>query len=67
MTNQENFKKDTENLFNSILTYKSRYRFVSNGKNPKALDLFERELRTMLEIVRTDEENTQQYRSDSMC
>ncbi len=62
MTNQENFKKDTTELFNLIRKYKNNYDFMGNG-----LDDAEGHLRTALEIVRTDEENTKQRQVDCYC
>lgn len=66
MTNQTQFKEDTESLFKMVHFYKSRYRFMSDGKNPKPLDVLEKELRLVLQIVRTDEENSAQTKRDGM-
>ena len=68
MTNNAEFKKDSEELFNKLLEYKRNYHFMSGGRlNTTGVDELERQLRMVLEIVRTDEENDRQYQRDSYC
>lgn len=68
MTNQENFKKDTEELFDLLQKYKENYDFMRGSRILQTpAELLEAQLRIALVIVRTDEENAQQSRKDSMC
>ena len=68
MTNNDNLKKDATELLNKVIDFKRSYNFISGGpKAPAAIDAFERELRLVLKVVRTDEENNQQSQTDSYC
>lgn len=68
MTNQEQFKKDTEELYNQIKKYRRKYSQLENGGkfNRPTLKVAEDHLRTFLEIVWTDEESRAEYRRDGM-
>lgn len=67
MTDNKNFKEETTKLHDSLKAYKSKYRFVSGGKvAPTPIDLAVNQLRSFLEIVRTDDENAQQEKKDGM-
>lgn len=68
MTNQENFKKDTEELFDLLKKYTRKYDFMGGRRMLQTpADLLEAQLRIALEIVRTDDENAKQSRKDCMC
>lgn len=68
MTNNEKFKADTEELLTKITTYKKRYSFMSGGRmNQKGVDILVDELKVLLTVLRTDEENADQQRRDSYC
>lgn len=68
MTDNEQFRADTEELFNKLKTYKKKHSFMSGGRmNQKGADILEDELRLVLTILRTDEENAKQRQWDSYC
>lgn len=68
MTNQENFKKDTEELFVLLNKYKRKYDFMGGSVMLQTpADLLEAQLRIALQIVRTDDENKAQNRADCLC
>jgi hypothetical protein len=68
MTDNEQFRADTEELFNKLTDYKKRHSFMRGGKmDPKGVDILESELRLVLTILRTDEENAKQRQWDSYC
>lgn len=68
MTNNVGFKEDTEELFSKLREYKKKHGFISGGKmNKKGVDILEDELRVILTILRTDEENANQRKWDSYC
>lgn len=68
MTNQEQFKKDTEALYKQIKKYRRQYsQLENNGKFMKSsLRAAQDELRIFLEIVWTDEESGAEYQRDGM-
>ena len=68
MTNNEKFKIDTEELFNKVKAYKKKYSFMSGSRTTqKGVDVLEDELRVLLTVLRTDEENSDQKKWDSYC
>lgn len=68
MTDNDKFRADTEELFNKLTTYKKRHSFMSGGRmNQKGADILEDELRVILTILRTDEQNADQRKWDSYC
>lgn len=68
MTNNEEFKKDIEELFSKVTKVKRKYSFMSGGRiTQKGVDILEDELRLLLTVLRTDEENEQQRKYDSYC
>lgn len=68
MTDNEKFFADTEELFTKLTTFKKRYSFMSGGRmTQKGADILEDELRVLLTVLRTDEENTKQRQRDSYC
>lgn len=67
MTDNEQFKNDAEELFSKITSFKKKYGFMSSGKNPKPIDMLESDLRVILKILRTDEENQNQNKRDTWC
>ena len=67
MTNTEQFKKDTEELYAKIKGYQSAYPFTKGGKtgvDPLAQSTHQ--LRGFLEIVWTDGELKAQHSRDGM-
>ena len=68
MTDNDQFRADTEELFTKLKNYKKRHSFMSGGKiNQKGVDILEDELRLVLTILRTDEQNADQRKWDSYC
>lgn len=70
MTDNTTFKENTEKLFSALREYKKNYSFMSStGRGPKdsPIDLLDAQLRTHLEVLRTDEENQNQRKRDSYC
>lgn len=69
MTNQEQFKKDTKELYDKLTQYLYDYSDVEqNGRfSSGGLIQAKATLRGFLYIVNTDEEEKQQRRTDSMC
>ena len=66
MSNNEEIKKDAGELLDRILKFKSKYNNL-NGKHGSPIGEFERELRLILMVARTDEENQQQSKQDCFC
>ncbi len=66
MTNNDNLKNDATELLLKLQSFKRKYmvKFSSKGS---PIDEFERELRMILYVARTDEENQQQIKTDSYC
>jgi hypothetical protein len=70
MTNNEKLKEDTTELFNKLMTFQKKHRnVISRGvlKGNDSFQLMERDLRMMLQILRTDEENNEQFTKDCLC
>lgn len=67
MTNNESFKKDATVLLDKLIDFKRKYRIPGISDKDGSLSKFERELRGLLVIARTDEENNNQYNQDCMC
>jgi hypothetical protein len=67
MTNNETLKKEAEDLLSKIKSFRTN--FVNQGRSRDAnhWDNVERDLRLMLFVARTDEENEQQYKRDCQC
>ena len=66
MTNNEEIKKDAVELLDRILKFKSKYKNLT-GKHGSPIVELERELRLILMVARTDEENSLQSKSDCYC
>lgn len=66
MTDNTNFKKEGAELLDRLVDFRRRYMRHSIATSCPA-KAFEGILRAMLSIARTDEENTQQDKEDSMC
>ncbi len=64
MTNNDNIKEDASVLLSKVLAFKRKYRV---GGNNTPLAEFERELRLILMVARTDEENQAQSNADCLC
>jgi hypothetical protein len=66
MTNNENFKKEGSELLEMLVKFRRKYIYHSPIHTCPA-KAFEGLLRAMLMVARTDEENQQQNKVDSMC
>lgn len=67
MTDNSQLKMDASELLRMVDTFKRRYPRVMQFGIGTPIQAFERELRMVLFILRTDEENAAQYEQDSMC
>lgn len=68
MTNQTQFKQDTQELYDKLTQYLREYDVEQNGRfSTGGLIQAKSTLRTFLYICNSDEEDKQQKRSDSMC
>lgn len=65
MTDNLELKKDTEALLDALEIYKRKYRHFATKESP--IFPLDRELRLILMVVRTDEENKRQMERDSYC
>jgi hypothetical protein len=68
MTDNTKLKIDTEKLLDLVISFRRQY--LSHFQSRRTSDggeLFERDLRLILWMLRTDEENAQQQRRDNMC
>lgn len=67
MTNNENFKIEATELLDKLIDFKRIFRIPGICDKDGSLTKFERDLRGLLHICRTDDENYNQGRQDSMC
>lgn len=67
MTNNENFKSEATKLLDMIIDFKRIFRIPGICDKDGSLSKFERDLRGLLHIARTDDENNKQHKQDSMC
>jgi hypothetical protein len=67
MTDNTAIKTDATELLAKLKAFKSRHGFVIQTKPGSAIDTFEKEIRLILKVVRTDEENQEQSKVDSYC
>jgi len=68
MTDQTKFKQDTTELHSLLKAYKRNYDFMSGSRDEKTpIEGCIKHLRRALDIVRTDEENSQQRKVDCYC
>lgn len=67
MTNNEYFKIEATELLDKIIDFKRIFRIPGICDKDGNLSKFERDLRGLLQICRTDDENDAQYHQDSMC
>lgn len=67
MTNNDNFKKEATVLLDKIIDFKRGYRIPGICDKDGSLSKAERDLRGLLHVVRTDDENNTQYNQDCMC
>lgn len=67
MTNNDQLKADATQLLNKLIDFKRRHARTVQFGIGTPIQSFERELRMILHILRTDEENAAQYEQDSMC
>jgi hypothetical protein len=66
MTDNTNFKKEGGELLEKLIDFRKRY-IKHSPLHSCPAKAFEGILRAMLSIARTDEENRQQDKIDSMC
>lgn len=64
MTDNTKFKEDATKLLNALISFQRTYNLRDPYSNAS---LFEKDLRNMLTIARTDEENQNQKKWDSYC
>lgn len=67
MTDNTKFKEDAGKLLSLLLSFKRNYITYNKHIKETGADIFENDLRMMLTIARSDEENQQQSKQDSMC
>lgn len=67
MTNNEIFKKEATELLDKVIYFKRTFRIPGICDKDGSLSKFERDLRGLLHVCRTDEENNSQYNQDCMC
>lgn len=67
MTNNNNFKIDATLLLDQLIDFRRKYRIPGICDKDGSFVKFERDLRGLLVIARTDEENDAQYNQDCMC
>lgn len=66
MTDNTKFKEHAAKLLGNLIHFQRNY-LPHTNKNQSTFNKAEGELRAMLEIARTDEENAQQRKEDSYC
>lgn len=68
MTDNLGFKKEAAELLQKLIDFQRKYQYGNKRHAPTSpASMFESELRQMLMIARTDEENKEQKRIDSLC
>jgi hypothetical protein len=65
MTNNDHLKEDATVLLTKLMAFNRKYSLFDNKTSNSAL--LEKDLRLILKIVRTDEENSQQTKQDCYC
>lgn len=67
MTDNTKFKEDATQLLNKLINFQRSYITYNKVRIETNAKLFENDLRMMLMIARTDEENQEQRKVDSYC
>jgi len=67
MTDNTKFKEEATKLLNNLISFQRSYLTYNTEGGDSSARLFERDLRMMLMVARTDEENQEQRKVDSYC
>lgn len=66
MTNNDKIKTDATELLGKVINFRRNYDNLTSRNSSPIAD-FEKELRLILMVARTDEENDKQRQQDSYC
>jgi hypothetical protein len=67
MTDNTKFKEDATQLLNKLISFQRSYIQNNSRVRETSAKSFENDLRMMLMVARTDEENQEQRKVDSYC